>query len=46
MSLLYMGVSLCQTQKDSAAEEAFQKVLRLTTNAQSQEIAKKGCGIY
>ena len=45
MSLLYTGVSLCQTQKFIAAEEAFQEVLVLTTDPKSQEIAQKGCGI-
>lgn len=46
MSLLYTGVSLCQIQKNTPAERAFQEVLQLTTDAQSQEIAQKGCGIY
>ena len=45
ISLLYMGVSLCQTQKIKAAEEAFESVLALTANAQVREIAQKGCGI-
>ena len=45
ISLLYMGVSLCQTQKIKAAEEAFQQVLALATDVRSREIAQKGCGI-
>ncbi|MCC0175565.1 tetratricopeptide repeat protein [Waterburya agarophytonicola K14] len=45
MSLLYIGVSLCQTQKTTAGEKVFQQVLQLTTDPQSQEIAQKGCGI-
>ena len=45
ISLLYTGVSLCQTQKFNAAEQAFEEVLILTENSQSQEIAQKGCGI-
>ena len=44
-SLIYMGVSLCQMQKTKLAEEAFQKVLTLTTDIRVQEIAQKGCGI-
>ena len=45
ISLLYMGVSLCQTQKTKAAAEAFQQVLALTTDVRSRELAQKGCGI-
>ena len=45
ISLLYMGVSLCQIPKISDAEQVFAAVLALTTDAQSLEIAQKGCGI-
>ncbi|MDJ0588377.1 MAG: tetratricopeptide repeat protein [Pleurocapsa sp. MO_226.B13] len=44
-SLLYQGVSYCQLQKTTAAEQAFDRVLQLTTDSQSQRIAQKGCGI-
>ena len=45
MSLLYIGVSLCQTKKSIAAEAVFKEVLMLTEDRQSQEIARKSCGI-
>lgn len=45
MSLLYRGVSFCQTQNNIAAEQAFQEVVALTTDPQGQQIAQKGCGI-
>jgi tetratricopeptide (TPR) repeat protein len=45
ISLLYTGVSLCQARQPTAAAQAFQEVMTLTTDPQSQEIAKKGCGI-
>jgi tetratricopeptide (TPR) repeat protein len=45
MSWLYTGISSCKAQKDQAAEQAFQQVMQLTTNSQSQKIAQTGCGI-
>lgn len=45
INLLYKGLSLCQTQKKSAADRAFSQVLQLTTNDKVEAIAKAGCGI-
>ncbi len=45
MSWLYTGVSQCQAQQFEAAQSAFEKVLELTQDSQSQNIATKGCGI-
>ena len=42
---LYLGVSLCKTQKDTAALKAFQRVLEVTTNPKAKAIAQAGCGI-
>ena len=45
MAWLYQGVSFCQTEQIPQAKQAFEQVLNLTTDAQSQKIAAKGCGI-
>lgn len=42
---LYQGISLCQTSKVDAASQAFEQVLKLTTEPQVQAIANAGCGI-
>ncbi|MEO1669924.1 MAG: tetratricopeptide repeat protein [Cyanobacteria bacterium J06631_2] len=45
IGLLYKGISLCETPQAAAAKEAFEQVLQLTADPQSQKIAKSGCGI-
>ena len=42
---LYQGISLCETSQANVALEAFEQVLKLTTDSQVQAIAKAGCGI-
>ena len=45
ISLLYQGISLCETPQAAAATKAFEQVLQLTTDPQLQKIATSGCGI-
>ena len=42
---LYQGISLCQTPKSSAADRAFDRVIKLSQNPEHQKIARAGCGI-
>ncbi len=41
---LYTGISLCDSDP-TAAQQAFKRVLNLTTDLQAKAIAKAGCGI-
>ncbi|MEM6612696.1 MAG: tetratricopeptide repeat protein [Cyanobacteria bacterium P01_C01_bin.72] len=45
ISLLYQGISLCETPQAAAATKAFEQVLQLTADPQLQKIAASGCGI-
>ena len=42
---LYRGINLCQIQNVTAARQAFQRGLQLTSDPQVRAIAEAGCGI-
>lgn len=42
---LYLGINLCQIQSNTAAKQAFQQVLELSSDPQAKAIAEAGCGI-
>ena len=45
ISWLYKGISLCGVANATEASQAFEQVVKLTTNPQALAIAKAGCGI-
>lgn len=45
IDMLYLGISLCKTQKTTTARKVFQRVLKLTTDPKAKAIARAGCGI-
>ena len=42
---LYRGINLCQIKNVTAARQAFQRVLQVTSDPQASAIAEAGCGI-
>lgn len=42
---LYLGINLCQIQNNTAAKQAFQQVLQLSSDPEARAIAQAGCGI-
>lgn len=45
MSWLYKGICLCDVKKNKAADQAFEKVLQLSTDKYFHKLAQSGCGI-